>query len=129
MGYYSDEANSQKYPPPLNERYPTTGNFIGFVSNVESEKLVRRVHELFQENSQFPCEFAALPANIPGVGWSDHWSFWQEGYPGIMITDTAPFRYPHYHKKTDTPDKLDYEKLATVTEGLLPVVKALLNKQ
>lgn len=126
MGYFSDAKNSQNYPPPLNEQYPTTGNFIGFVSNVESTALVRKAIGVFQEHATLPSEFAALPASIPGVGWSDHWSFWQEGYPGIMITDTAPFRYPHYHLATDTPDKLDYERLGKVVAGLLPVINALL---
>ena len=63
-----------------------------------------------------------MPAFIPGVGWSDQWAFWQNGYPGIMVTDTAPFRYPHYHEPTDTPDKVDYERLARVVAGLEPVV-------
>jgi hypothetical protein len=54
---------------------------------------------------------------VPGVGWSDHWSFWQHGYPALMVTDTAPFRYPHYHSARDAPDKLDYDRLARVVEG------------
>ncbi len=74
-----------------------------------------------------PPVAASLPAMMPGVGWSDHWSFWQEGYPGIMVTDTAPFRYPHYHLPSDTVDKLDFESLALVVEGLLPVVRNLAN--
>ena len=57
--------------------------------------------------------------------WSDHWSFWQAGYPAIMVTDTALYRYPHYHAATDTPDKLDYTGLARVTGGLADVVTAL----
>jgi hypothetical protein len=59
----------------------------------------------------------AAPADLAGIGWSDHWSFWQEGYPAVMLTDTAPFRYPHYHQATDTPDKLDYDSLARVAMG------------
>lgn len=61
----------------------------------------------------------------PGVGWSDHWSFWQEDYAGIMITDTAPFRYPYYHLPTDTVDKINFETLAKVVEGLVPVIQDL----
>ena len=60
----------------------------------------------------------AAPAFIPGVDWSDHWSFWQENYPALMVTDTAPYRYPHYHTLRDTPDKVDYERLARVVTGL-----------
>jgi hypothetical protein len=59
------------------------------------------------------------------VAWSDHWSFWQEGYPAIMVTDTAPYRYPHYHLESDTPDKLDYDRFALVVSGLEAVVRDL----
>ena len=70
-------------------------------------------------------EAAALPSLVPGVGWSDHWAFWQAGYPALMVTDTAPFRYPHYHLPSDTPDKLDYEDFARVVSGLIGMVHRL----
>ena len=125
MGYYSDEEDSQSYPFPMSAAYPSTGSFIGFVGNVASRHLVRRVVGSFREHAAFPSEGAALPSWIPGVGWSDHWSFWQAGYRAIMVTDTAPFRYPHYHTEQDTPDKLDYERLARVTLGLEKVIREL----
>lgn len=125
MGYYSEKENSQKYPPPLNVMYPSTGNFIGFVANLESQPLLKQVVNSFREHSKFPSEFACLPSQMEGVGWSDHWSFWQEGYAGIMVTDTAPFRYPHYHLATDTPDKLYYKSLEKVVEGLEQVITDL----
>ena len=59
------------------------------------------------------------------MGWSDHWAFWREGYPGVMVTDTAPFRYPHYHAPSDTPDKLDYDRMARVVAGLARVAASL----
>ena len=62
---------------------------------------------------------------IDGIGWSDHWSFWQEGYQGVMITDTAPFRYPYYHHPEDLPDKLDFNRMTRVVDGLVPVVEEL----
>jgi Zn-dependent M28 family amino/carboxypeptidase len=126
IGYFSDAPNSQTYPAPgLGAVYPTTGNFIAFVSNVPSRILLRRVVELFRRYAKIPCQRAALPALIPGVGWSDQWSFWQHGYRGIMVTDTAPFRYPHYHRATDTPDKLDYDRFALVVSGIQAVVARL----
>ena len=64
-----------------------------------------------------------MPGFITGVDWSDQWSFWHEGYPALMVTDTAPFRYPHYHQATDTPDKLAYDRLARVVAGLKGVVE------
>ena len=122
MGYFSDKAGSQHYPAPLNLMYPSTGNFIGFVGNVESAALVKQAVDGFRKHAKFPSEGAALPSAIPGVGWSDHWSFWQAGYPAVMVTDTAPFRYPHYHERTDTPDKLQFDRMARVVEGLEKVI-------
>ena len=63
-----------------------------------------------------------MPGTIQGVGWSDQWSFWEFGYQGVMVTDTALFRYPHYHRPTDTPDKLDYKRMARVLSGLEKVI-------
>ena len=126
IGYFSDAPQSQTYPSPgLGVFYPKVGNFIGFVSNVGSRALLRRVVALFREHAKIPSEGAALPAFIPGVSWSDQWSFWQHGYPGIMITDTAPFRYPHYHLASDTPDKVDYDRFALVVSGMEKVIEDL----
>ena len=125
IGYFDDEPGSQAYPAPLSAFYPDTGDFIGFVGNLASRAFVRRCVELFRAHSPFPCEGAALPAMLPGIGWSDHWAFWQVGYPGLMVTDTAPYRYPHYHERTDTPDKLDFERMARVVEGVAKVIEVL----
>jgi len=126
IGYFSDAPHSQTYPSPgLGFFYPKVGNFIGFVSNVHSQALPRRVVRLFRKHAKIPSEGAALPAFIPGVSWSDQWSFWRHGYPGIMITDTAPFRYPHYHSSADTPDKLDYDRFTLVVSGVAEVIEEL----
>jgi Zn-dependent M28 family amino/carboxypeptidase len=126
IGYFSDAPHSQTYPSPgLGVFYPTVGNFIGFVSNVHSRALLRRSIALFRKHAKIPSEGAALPSFVPGVSWSDQWAFWQHGYPGIMITDTAPFRYPHYHSATDTPDKLDYDRFALVVSGMQKVIEGL----
>ena len=86
---------------------------------------MRRVVASFREQGKIPSEGAALPSFIPGVAWSDQWSFWQCGYPAIMITDTAPFRYPHYHEATDLPDKLDYARFALVVSGMEKTIAEL----
>jgi hypothetical protein len=128
IGYFSNVPGSQKYPMfGLGLIYPRAGNFIGFVGNVASRDLVRRAIGEFRRKARIPSEGAALPAAIPGVGWSDQWSFWQYGYPGIMVTDTAPFRYPHYHKASDTPDKLDYDSMTRVVAGMEGVIRHLAN--
>lgn len=125
LGCYSDRPKSQSYPAPLSLLYPSTGNFIAFVGNLSSRRLVRQAIGVFRENARFPSEGAALPGWLPGIGWSDHWSFWEEGYDAIMVTDTAPFRYAHYHTPEDTVDKVDFDRLARVVEGLVPVVRSL----
>jgi Peptidase family M28 len=126
IGYFSDAPHSQTYPAAgLGVFYPTVGDFIGFVANVHSRALLRRAIALFRKHAGIPSEGAALPSFIPGVSWSDQWSFWQHGYPGIMITDTAPFRYPHYHSASDTPDKLDYDRFALVVSGMEKVIEGL----
>ena len=125
MGYYTDAKKSQRYPFPFDRIYPSTGNFIGFVGNYESRALVREVTSSFRRNCKFPSESGAVPGRVAGVGWSDHWSFWQMGYQALMVTDTAFFRYPYYHRSEDTPDKLNYDCLARVTAGLGKVVDEL----
>jgi hypothetical protein len=127
MGYYSDARNSQKYPSPLDKQYPDTGNFIAFATRLEDQQLMERVLAKFREASPFPSEGGALPAKTEGVWFSDHWSFWEHGYPALMVTDTAMFRYPYYHTRQDTPDKVDYERLARVTEGLAAVIRDLVD--
>ncbi|MBC7771939.1 MAG: M28 family peptidase [Pyrinomonadaceae bacterium] len=128
IGYYTDAERSQHYPPPLGQLYPSRGNFIAFVGNYSSRRLVRDSIASFREHARFPSEGAALFGGIPGVGWSDHWAFWQCGYPAIMVTDTAPFRNPNYHTAADTPETLDYERMARVVEGLHAVIADLANR-
>lgn len=126
LGWYSDAPKSQKYPMPLLDlAYPDRGDFVTFVGNLASRALVRRAIAAFREHAAFPSEGAALPSWVPGVGWSDHAAFWEQGFPAIMVTDTAPFRYPHYHLATDTPDRVDYGRLARVVDGLGAVVERL----
>jgi hypothetical protein len=118
LGFYRDEPGSQHYPFPLGALYPDTGNFVAFVGTVSSRPLVRRAVGEFRAVAQFPSVGGTAPGIVQGIDWSDHWSFGQIGVPALMITDTAPFRYPHYHTLKDTPDKLDYARLARVTAAL-----------
>jgi Zn-dependent M28 family amino/carboxypeptidase len=125
IGYYCSEKGSQRYPFPFSLFYPDTGNFIGFVGNVSSRSLVREAIEIFRSNTAFPSEGIAVPGWIMGIGWSDHWSFWEEGYPAVMITDTALFRYQYYHSQQDVPDRIDYERMARVVVGISQIVRHL----
>lgn len=125
IGYYSDAANSQKYPPLLGSFYPDQGNFVGFVGNSGSGDLLRASVRAFRQSTSFPSEGISAPEQWPGVGWSDHWSFWKEEYPAIMMTDTAVFRDPFYHTGRDSADRLNYDKMARVVEGTRHVIEAL----
>jgi Zn-dependent M28 family amino/carboxypeptidase len=127
IGYYSDEPGSQHLLFPLNLIYPSTGNFIAFVSNVENGSLVRQLVGSFRQQARFPSEGGALWDLIPGIGWSDHWAFWKEGYPAVMVTDTAPFRYPAYHSHADRPELVQYERMARVVSGLQAVIVEMAN--
>jgi Zn-dependent M28 family amino/carboxypeptidase len=125
LGCYSDAAGSQGYPPLFRFFYPDRGNFVAFVSNLRSRRALREAVKAFKACSDFPCESLASPAFVPGVSWSDQLSFWRAGYPGVMVTDTAFYRYPYYHSPLDTPEKLRYPEMARVVDGLVGALQAL----
>ncbi len=125
IGYYSERPGSQRYPFPLSLFYPNRGDFLAFVANLSSRALLHQAIGAFRGEARFPSEGVAAPAFIPGVDWSDQWSFWRHGVPALMLTDTALYRYPHYHLASDTPDKLDYERLARVVGGLARMLRTL----
>ncbi len=125
LGYYADGPGSQRYPRGFALLYPAEGNFLCFVGNVASRSMVRSAVATFREHATLPSEGAALPGWIPGVSLSDQRCFWAEGWPALMVTDTAPFRYEMYHSGADTPDQLDYDRFARAVAGLAPVVAHL----
>ncbi|HEX8874569.1 MAG TPA: M28 family peptidase [Nitrosospira sp.] len=118
LGCYRDEPGSQQYPPFLGRGRPDRGNFIAFVANLRSRPLLERALAAFKAGTDFPVEGTAAFGWLPGVSWSDHLNFWRRGYPALMVTDTAFFRNPDYHSPRDTPEKLDYCRMAAVVEGL-----------
>ena len=128
IGYYSNEPDSQKYPPFFGMFYPDKGNFIAVVGNFASKPLVQKITKSFKQSSSFPIESIATFAFIPGIDWSDHWSFWQQGYPAVMITDTGFYRNPNYHKQSDTYETLNYKSMAEVVAGLQAIMLYLANE-
>ena len=118
LGCYSETPGSQSYPPLLRFCYPDRGNFVAFVSNLRSRKPLRQLIAAFRAHSDFPAAALAAFEFVPGVAWSDQLSFWRQGYPGLMVTDTAFYRYAHYHTALDTPEKINYTAMARVVEGL-----------
>lgn len=126
LGFYSGAEGSQSYPSASTGAERTTrGNYLAFVSNHTSKNLLGRISTAFSATNTLESDSAALPDSVDGVDWSDHWSFWEEGYPAVMATDTAPFRNPHYHRPSDTPETLDYESFALAVRGLHAVVAEL----
>ena len=125
IGYYSDKPNSQRYPPFLGIFYPNKGDFIAAVGNFQSGALVRQVVSRFQKKSRVSMQSVVTFGFVPGIDFSDHWSFWKEGYRAVMVTDTAFYRYPHYHSSEDTYEKLDYARMAEVVQGLSAVIDEL----
>jgi Zn-dependent M28 family amino/carboxypeptidase len=123
IGYFSDAPGSQQYPPPFGAIFPNRGNFVAFVGMTGSRPLVHEAMASFRRHTSFPSIGGIAPGFIPGIDWSDHWSFAQHGFQAMMITDTAIFRYPHYHRPTDTPDKVDYERLARIAKGIERVLR------
>jgi len=127
LGHYDDTPYSQRYPFLFNLLYPNKANFVGVVSNFASYPLLRKTLSTFRRTTKFPSEGVAAPAWIVGIAWSDHWAFWRQGYPALMITDTALFRDKNYHSPQDTSEKIDYQRLARVVGGLQHVVTELAN--
>jgi len=124
IGFYSNEPNSQSYPVPLmNLYYPKEANFISVVSNFSNILEAREAKNALKETSNLPVYSINAPAFVPGIDFSDHGNYWKFGYPALMISDTAFYRSDNYHTEKDTPDTLDYEKMAKVVEGVLTMLR------
>ncbi|HMJ11971.1 MAG TPA: M28 family peptidase, partial [Polyangiaceae bacterium] len=124
IGYY-DAPRAIHAPFPLNHVSPWRPDFLAVIGNLRSRALVRDVVRLLRRDGDFRCAPAVLPGVLPGANSSDHWSFWKERYPAVMLTDTAWLRYRHYHRPTDTVEKLNFARLARVTAGVTRAVQAL----
>jgi Zn-dependent M28 family amino/carboxypeptidase len=124
IGYYTNNFNSQRYLPIIGIFFPNRGNFVGVFGNFQSRHLVSSIVKEFKQHSSFPLQSIALD-HIPATDFSDHWSFWKEGYPAVMVSDTAFLRHRNYHKATDTWEKLNYNAMACVIEGIYPAIIAL----
>lgn len=126
IGFFSDEPGSQRYPAPaLEALFPDRGNFIGLVGRLQDAELVGRVERAMRAADPLPVVAATLPAAVPGVDFSDHLNYWEQGFPALMVTDTAFMRNERYHTAEDTPDTLDYARMARVVTQLHAAVQAL----
>lgn len=126
VGYFRDSPQSQMFPLSFFRfMYPTTGNFIAFVSDFRSKGFLNRAKTGFRKGTAFPVESISAFSAVPGIDFSDHWSFWKFGYQAIMVTDTAFYRNPNYHEAGDVPEILDYECMTEVVIGLKSAIKEL----
>ena len=117
IGYFSDAPGSQRYPAPLlTLLYPSRGDFVAIVGRLGQNAWVRGIKRGMIAGGGVPVWSMNAPAWFPGIDFSDHASYWDEGYPAAMITDTAFLRNPNYHEGTDTPATLDYERMAEVVK-------------
>jgi Peptidase family M28 len=123
LGFYSSEPGSQRYPAPFAMMFPDRADFVAFVGLLNSRPLLQQTMRSFRAHTSFPSIGGVAPGIIPGIDWSDHWAFAQHGFQAVMITDTALFRYPHYHLPSDTPDKVDFARLARVVKGIEHVIR------
>lgn len=129
IGYFSDEPGSQHYPLFLMRPfYPSKGNFIAIVGKLFQRKIVRVVRTAMQNAIPLPVESLNAPSKLPGVALSDHLNYWRFGFPAAMITDTTFYRNPNYHSALDTPDTLDYDRMAQVIDGVRAAITALVEK-
>lgn len=122
VGYTCREPGCQSYPFPLKYLgYPKEGTFIGVVGNVKSLGFSRKLCRSLKGNPNLPMVSLTVPFNgkiMPAIRLSDHASFWDKGYPAVMVTDSAFFRNPNYHQPSDTMDTLDVDYMAELVQGL-----------
>ena len=125
VGFASEEKGSQKMPLFLKPFYPEVGNFIGLVANTRSIPLLKKVEKIFRTVGELPLETLRLPANgwiFPDARLSDHSSFWDQGYPALLVTDTSFFRNPYYHTEEDTVATLNLDFLCRVAQAAARLV-------
>jgi Zn-dependent M28 family amino/carboxypeptidase len=123
IGYFSDARGSQDHPVRLlNVMYPTTGNFISLVGFYQDGDVARQVKAAMKSASDLPVYSINAPGFVVGVDFSDHLNYWNEGFVGMMVTDTAFYRNKAYHTPQDTADRLDYRRMAKVVDGVRAAV-------
>ena len=126
IGYFSDAPGSQQFPLSLLKAfYPSRGSFITVVGRMGEGRLVGRIKRAMRGGSALDVRSINAPRWVPGVDFSDHASYWNAGYPAVMITDTAFYRNPHYHTARDRPGTLDYARMAEVVRGVYAAIQRL----
>ena len=126
IGYFTDSPSSQKFPNRfLQLYYPSRGNFVALASTFDYRKETLALKKAMKGVTSLPVKSINAPRGLPGIDFSDHRNYWAVGYPAVMVTDTSFYRNPNYHKKSDTPDTLDYEKMSQVIIAVFEAVQTL----
>lgn len=130
IGYFTDKENSQEYPvAALKSVYPSKGEFIAVVGSIQDASLTRQVKAAMQSQGTVPVWSINAPPALPGIDFSDHLSYWAQGYDAVMITDTAFYRNKKYHEPADTTDRLDFKRMAEVIAEVSVAVQDLANSK
>jgi hypothetical protein len=129
VGYFTDQPGTQPIPPAiprlLRPAFPRRGNFLAAVGNLRSWRLAWSFRRGFKKATRFPLYSIVLPEAVSVIRLSDNSSFWDQGYPALILTDTSFLRNPHYHLPTDTPDTLNYSRMAQITLGVAGAISHL----
>jgi len=118
LGYYSDEPGSQQSAEGCSDCFGPVADYAAVLGNEASSKLVDDLVRALTVSCSLPIRGGVLPGDHSVLAAADHWAFWQVGYPAVVVTDTGPLRYAHHHRLTDTPERLDYERMARLVAGL-----------
>jgi Zn-dependent M28 family amino/carboxypeptidase len=133
VGYFTTADGSQALPPAIPKRlrwlFPRRGDFLAAVGNLRSWRLAWSVRRGFKRAVHFPLFSLVFPESVHEIRLSDNSSFWDQGYRALMLTDTSFLRNPHYHQPTDTPETLDYDRMAQVTLGVAGALRRLARSQ
>lgn len=123
IGFYSNERGSQEYPvKAMKLVYPNKANYISVVSKFGEGSFLRKVKRALNDQKRVNVRSVSAPASVPGIDFSDHYNYWDQGYTALMITDTSFYRNANYHRPSDLPETLNYAKMAAVTDGVFQFI-------
>lgn len=130
LGYYRDLPGTQRFPVPfLNWFYPDAGNFVALIGRWSERSLLADLAQVMNAAGPLPVHYLASPLEFPGLDSSDHRNYWAQGWPALMVTDTAYYRNPNYHTRFDIPGSLDYRSMAALVPALASAVRGLTQKR
>lgn len=128
IGYFADEPGSQQYPVGLlRYLYSDKADFIAIIGRMQDRSQTRKVKAAMSGATDLPVFSMNANSFVMGVDFSDHRSYWAKDINAVMITDTAFFRNQEYHRAGDTADRLDYQRMAKVVQGVFALIASYKN--